>query len=490
MRGWLEGESTVRAASARGRPNERQTVRDRTMPCAALPRTWLPSARRKDPVELATLSSNRIERHNLHIHLRRSRPLELAGPRDGECRVSCAIGVNQPLGWSPELPFLLYCCDARADSAAGAQDLARSDTIIDQERYKLRHGQGALELRVIYRQMPALRDHTFRRSFYARWGRESAVISARARLAEYPEFRQLLSIKAAFGGSEDYFVDGRRVSVDDDTYLILNNGRSYGSRIEAIRPVHSFTIFFDAHLAAQVQQALLRGDEQLLAQDADQSQAAIEFSERLFAHDRVVSPVLRYIRTAIDGGLHDEEWVREQLMFLLERMLKNHYNRLSREARVPSLKRATRLELLERIDLGIDYIYTRYADSIGLRDIAVSARLSPYHFLRTFKAVYRITPSEFLNRTRAAKALRLMQTTAWSLTTIAEHVGFGSRSSLFRQMCTIYNKTPQQIRQECANSRAEQEPLLERPIGLVQPCAPEGDRVDVHEVNDRSLLLV
>lgn len=305
-----------------------------------------------------------------------------------------------------------------------------------------------MELRVIYRRMPALRDQAFRRSFYARWGRESAVISARARLAEYPEFRQLLSIKAAFGGSEDYFVDGRRVSVDDDTYLVLNHGRSYGSRIEAIRPVHSFTIFFDTHLTSQVRQALLRGDERLLTQEADHSDSGVEFSERLFAHDHVVSPALRHIRTVVDGGLDDEGWLEEQLLFLLQRMLKNHYNRSSLETRVPSLKPATRRELLERIDLGIDYIYTRYADSIGLRDIAAAARLSPYHFLRTFKAVHRVTPSEFLKRTRAAKALRLLQTTAWSLTTVAEHVGFGSRSSLFRQMFAVYHKTPQQLRQE------------------------------------------
>jgi AraC family transcriptional regulator len=300
---------------------------------------------------------------------------------------------------------------------------------------------------MIYRQMPALWDHAFRKAFYARWGRESAVISARTRLAEYPDFRQLLSIKAAFGGCEDYFIDGRRVSVDDDTYLIVNHGRSYSSRIEAIRPVHSFSIFFDPHLTAQVRHALLRPDE--LAQDGAQSQPAVEFSERLFAHDKIVSPALRHIRAVVDGGLRDEGWLEEQLLFLLERMLKSHYNRLSRESRIPSLKPATRRELLERMDLGVDYIYTRYGDPIGLRDIAVAARLSPYHFLRTFKAVHGITPSDFLNRTRAAKALRLLQTTAWSITSIAEHVGFGSRSSLFRHMFAIYDKTPQTLRREC-----------------------------------------
>ena len=74
---------------------------------------------------------------------------------------------------------------------------------------------------MIYRSMPAVWEPKFRSTFYERWGRESAVISARARRAEYPEFRQLLSIKAAIGGREDYFIDGRQISVDDDTFATL-----------------------------------------------------------------------------------------------------------------------------------------------------------------------------------------------------------------------------------------------------------------------------
>jgi AraC family transcriptional regulator len=300
---------------------------------------------------------------------------------------------------------------------------------------------------VIYRQMPAVWDTAFRRKFYASWGRESAIISAHARSAEYPEYRQLLSIKAAFGGCEDYFIDGRRVSVDDDTFLILNEGRSYGSRIDSLRPVHSFSIFFDAQLSAQVRDSIASTDEQLLDRDAaDHSFPNVEFAERLYHHDRAVSPGLRYICAAVDSGLQDDHWIDEQLVFLLGRMLKSHYNGLKLESRISSVKRSTRRELLYRMNLGIDFIYTRYRDPIGLREIAASARLSPYHFLRTFTSVRGITPREFLNRVRAAKALRLLQNTTLSVNAIAQAVGFGSRTSLFRHMCAIYHEPPQMLR--------------------------------------------
>src|SRR5438034_4024 len=88
--------------------------------------------------------------------------------------------------------------------------------------------------------MPALSHEPFRSWFYQHWGRENCVISARTRHAEYPLYQQRLSVKAAWGGSEDYFIDGRRVAVDDDTFLILNDSRTYASRLRSRTPRELF----------------------------------------------------------------------------------------------------------------------------------------------------------------------------------------------------------------------------------------------------------
>jgi AraC-like DNA-binding protein len=298
---------------------------------------------------------------------------------------------------------------------------------------------------MIYRAMPALWDPQFRRSFYAHWGRESAVISARTRRAEYPEFKQLLSIKAAAGGAEDYFIDGRRITVDDDTFAILNHDRVYASRIESLRPVHSFSIFFDRKMAAQAWYSLTRSAS-ALDDGAEAELAPGEFAERLYEHENLVSPVLRHIRLAVDSGPVDDAWMDEQLLFLLGRMLRLQHKTLRMEAVVPSRKAATRRELMRRLTLGVDFIQTRYRDAVLLKDIAAAAHLSPFHFLRLFKAVYRVTPSEYLNRKRSAAALRLLQQSNWSMNMIAEHVGFGSRTSMYRHLRAHYGVEPRELR--------------------------------------------
>jgi AraC-like DNA-binding protein len=294
---------------------------------------------------------------------------------------------------------------------------------------------------MIYRAMPAVWDPKFRTSFYERWGRESAVISARARRAEYAEFRQLLSIKAAIGGAEDYFIDGRRMTVDDDTFAIINTDRTYSSRIDALRPVQSFSIFFDRGLPAQAWQSL-SPTHCALDCPADAEGCPVEFAERLYEHDNLVSPVLRHIRAAVDSGPVEDVWLDEQLLFLLGRMLRLHFRKLRVESAVPSRKPATRKELLRRLALGVDFIQSRYREPLRLKNIAAAAHLSPFHFLRVFKSVYRISPNEFLNRKRTQVALRLLQESDWTMDAVAENSGFGSRTGLYRHLKSHYGTLP------------------------------------------------
>lgn len=282
--------------------------------------------------------------------------------------------------------------------------------------------------------MPATWDPKFRPGFYARWGRESCIISARTHRCEYPQFRQRLSIKAAWGGREDYFVDHRRVAVDDDSFLIMNDGRTYGSAVQSRVPITSFSIFFRPHMAPDVLRVLTRSHERLLENPTPERAGSVEFSERLRPHDHTVSPVLRFIRHHVDAGVDDEAWYEEQLFFLLTRMLAAHRSDASIEARAPASKPSTRRELFRRVNLAVDFIHTHYAKPIGLQEIAAASQLSPYHCLRMFKAVQGCSPRELLGRKRMQVAKRLLQSSRLPLHEVAALAGFQNRSTLFRKL--------------------------------------------------------
>ena len=292
------------------------------------------------------------------------------------------------------------------------------------------------------------RDCDFRRSFYAVWGKVSAVLDAHETDIQYMPYEQRLSIKACWGGEEQYFIDGRAVAVDDDNYLIFNDRRTYASVIRSVRPVRSFSIFFRPGFAEEVLGGMLTPQDRILDRSGDAQRRSVEFAEHLRPHDRLVTPVLKYIAFHVQQGVDDEAWYEEQLSFLLERMLGSH--RLTAQA-IQSLaasRPGKRQELYRRLNWGRDYIHSNYQRSITIDDMASAACLSKYHFIRLFHALAGVTPYRYLQQKRVAAAQRLLSTTRLTHVEIAEQVGFDHRSTMFRQIRRLTGRSGRQWRRQ------------------------------------------
>jgi AraC family transcriptional regulator len=287
---------------------------------------------------------------------------------------------------------------------------------------------------MILREMPAIWDKAFKPWFYSRWGRENCIIAARTRKAEYPTYQQRLSIKTAWGGRENYHVDGRRIAVDDETYVILNEGRTYASTLRATAPVTSFSIFFRPGMAEEVVRALVSRLELLLDLPEDNLGRPIEFCEHVRRHDRQITPVLRFIFRHVEAGVTDEAWYEEQLYFLLDRMLRLRIRDRIDTDLIPAARISTRKELFRRVSLAVDFIHCNFSGPISLKEIAAAALLSPFHCLRVFKAVHGKTPTAYLNERRVETARRLLRASEHSVSQVAAAVGFSNRSTLYRQL--------------------------------------------------------
>jgi AraC-like DNA-binding protein len=284
---------------------------------------------------------------------------------------------------------------------------------------------------VILRHMPPLGDERFRHWFYQRWGLENCVIAARSRRADYPQYQQRLSVKAAWGGAEHYLVDGRRIMVDDAHFLVLNEGRRYGSALCSPTPLDSFSVFFRPGAAEDVARCQRAQAEALL--EEPHARGALEFSEHLRPHDRRVTPVLRFMRSHILRGVSDEHWLEEQCYFLLARLLEAGAADEAARARLPARRAATRREQFRRLALAVNFIHAHRAAPIGLTQIAAAACLSPYHCLRLFQAVHGMTPARYLLEQRLRLAERLLRSSL-PLEAVALRVGFASRTTLYRHL--------------------------------------------------------
>lgn len=81
-----------------------------------------------------------------------------------------------------------------------------------------------------------------------------------------------------------------------------------------------------------------------------------------------------------------------------------------------------------------------------LAGLARMARMSPYHFLRSFKATTGVTPHQWLLRARLRKAAEQLAATQLPITNVALDVGFADLSNFTRSFHAEFGASPRQYR--------------------------------------------
>ena len=280
---------------------------------------------------------------------------------------------------------------------------------------------------------------------------DTTILNLHTQVADYSITPTRMALICAWNGRQEVNADGRRLLVDDDTWLLVPSDAAT-VRIRGSRPVHALTILFRSGMPEDVLGSLINSDDRLLESGEEAPSASLPFSTHLRTHDRSVSPVLLFIRRHCDSGLEDPLWYEEQLVFLLERMLVQHRQTLSRVRSIPARRAATRREIMRRISLATDFIHSNYERPLMLQDIASAAYLSRHHFLRLFKHIHDVTPHEYLQRKRSTAAARLLRGSELAVEEIVKQVGFDSRSTLFRALRRFHGTTPRECRQAPADS--------------------------------------
>lgn len=287
----------------------------------------------------------------------------------------------------------------------------------------------------------------FWKSPYERQAAASTIVLTTARALNRPENRHPLSIRLVRNAREEFAVNGARLKVDDDCYLILNDSRSYSSRLVGQLEASSLHIFFSTALVNKAYDQRLTDDDRWIA-PAPESEIPFGFVEQLYAHDRTISPILRYIESICAGGHDDQQWYEEQLLLLLQRMLGKHREVLKEIHRIDALKHSTKLEIYRRLTRAKDFIVSNYDRSVAIRDIADKACLSVPHLHILFKRLYGIPPHRFLQRKRMAVACRLLEDSRATIAEIAATVGMDSRSAFFRAFRSLKGVSPRDYRQQ------------------------------------------
>lgn len=271
------------------------------------------------------------------------------------------------------------------------------------------------------------------------------VYSTRSQAEDYVLAGQRMALLCAWSGRQEVSFDGRRLNVDDDTWLVVPHG-SASVRVRGGEQIQALTILFREGMPEEVLGSLVTAEDRLL-ESGEVEDSSLPFLPNLQVHDRSITPVLLFICRHREAGIEDPLWYEEQLAFLLERMLTRHRQVIARVHSMPVRRAATRREIFRRVSLATDFIHSNYDKPLMLGDMARAAYLSRHHFLRLFKHVHDVTPHEYLQRKRTSVAARLLRGSQLAVEEVVKQVGFDSRSTLFRAMRRFHGVTPRECRQ-------------------------------------------
>ncbi len=93
-----------------------------------------------------------------------------------------------------------------------------------------------------------------------------------------------------------------------------------------------------------------------------------------------------------------------------------------------------------------DFADARYAEPVGVADMAAAARLSPAHFSREFRKAFGESPHQYLLTRRLERAAALLRTTDWPVARVCHAVGLSSVGSFTTSFGRMFAMTPTRYR--------------------------------------------
>jgi AraC family transcriptional regulator len=167
----------------------------------------------------------------------------------------------------------------------------------------------------------------------------------------------------------------------------------------------------------------------------------IEFKPRLFFYDRDLRETALKLKLLVEnaGSMH------RQYAEALGIVLTHELVRINGDAALQGPVSRGGLASWQQKRVAA-YIEENVADEIPLATLAELARLSPYHFCRSFKRSFGIPPHRYHASRRIERAKQLLADQELSVTTIALDIGFSDTSTFTAAFHRLTGQTPSRYR--------------------------------------------
>ncbi len=259
----------------------------------------------------------------------------------------------------------------------------------------------------------------------------NTVLNGRPAGYHDPGFETGLTVKSVVRGEAWYQTRRARYRVDAERVVVLDRGTEYSLDIYPQPRTETLAVFFADGFVEHVAALAERGPAALL-DDPEARAAPRPFVER--SHDKHgrAARTLRTLHAALRADRGEPMALEEPFYALAAELLRWRDQDASAAGRVAAARASTRTELYRRVHRVRDCIEASLRDPWTVVDLAGVACMSPYHFQRTFAAVFGISAGRYLQQARMRAAADLLRRGGAPVADVAAAVGYASPATFSR----------------------------------------------------------
>jgi AraC family transcriptional regulator len=137
----------------------------------------------------------------------------------------------------------------------------------------------------------------------------------------------------------------------------------------------------------------------------------------------------------------DKEWFLD----LVEKIIFHEYGNYLALNGIRSVKLETRKEILHRLKTAKQYMDDEFLNIADIRQVAIVCNMSEFHFFRSFKQAFGISPYQYLLSKRLEMAKELIRAGETSITHIATYCNFSDIFTFSKAFKRQFNIAPSRI---------------------------------------------
>lgn len=268
-----------------------------------------------------------------------------------------------------------------------------------------------------------------------------------------PRTASKICIKYVINGEENYQLDHSIYTISPRRFLLLEQGSTYTTHLSSKQLNEGICFFIDREIIRDVVFTLSNGgSSKCLDNVFTELDTGFEITEGLYRDNECAfGQSLAAIghQVAQNGG-RLKTFNNDHLYGLIEQLVCSQRVVTGRIRNIAAKKPSVQKELYRRIEAGRNYMNDNLTQELTIDGIANAANLSPFHFMRTFKQVYSVSPYQYLLDRRLQHAYQLNELKAYPVSEIAILCGFTDIFTFSRAFKKKFGKSPKLMQNQVA----------------------------------------